>query len=479
MDFGFFYLDTAAIFTGFGAILDQGPIILLLEFFALFAWLAPIGPLARLILHAYIEIKEERYTKDWKPVVLAIDIPALNVQTPMAVEQMFAQLAGALGSSSLSDKIKTGFVQRTFSLEIVSIEGYIQFVAWTEEAFRDLFEASVYAQYPDAEITEIEDYTKLVPEKFPSDTHDLWISDFGLAEHSAYAIRSYREFEHSISKDTVLKDPMGTFLESFSRLGPGEQMWFQVLVEPIGNSWKEDAIAKVKEILGIVEAKTVGDNIGDKFIKGMMKSLVFVGDQVFSREAHTDEAAEAEEAAPPKLTPGVHKVIEKMEEKMNKLAFKTKMRAAYIARKEVFNPRRGVNLMIGAINQYNMPSANSIVATEAPKGKKADTPGKLFEAYKKRSLGTKSPTCIMNIEELATIWHFPMSHVKTPLLAKAASKQAEPPVGLPVEFISGPGVRGMGASATPFAGAGPVAGGKKFTTDSGEVIEYDDWYKNL
>ncbi len=477
MDFGFFYLDLVALYASFGAIFEQGPLILALEFFAIFGWLVGIGPLTRIILHAYIEIKEERYTKDWKPVVLAIDIPAINVQTPMAVEQMFAQLAGALGSSGFSDKFKTGFVQRTFSLEVISIEGYIQFVAWTEESFKDLFEASLYAQYPDAEITEIEDYTRLVPDKFPNETHDLWISDFGLAEHSAYAIRSYREFEHSISKDTVLKDPMGTFLESFSRLGPGEQMWFQVLVEPVDSSWKNDAIAKVKEILGIADAKPApGDNVGDKFIKGMMKSLVFVGDQIFSREPHADEAAAAEEAAPPKLTPGVHKVIEKMEEKMNKLAFKTKIRAAYIARKEVFNPRRGVNLMIGAINQYNMPSANSIVAIE---GKKPDKPAKLFKAFKDRSLGTASPTCIMNIEELATIWHFPMSHVKTPLLAKAASKQAEPPVGLPVEFISGPGVRGMGASATPIAGVGPQSTGKKFTTDSGEVIEYDDWYKNL
>ncbi len=467
MDFGFFYLDFAAALALFNGFLDQGPVIILLEFFAFFGWLIAVGPLARQMLHAYIELKEERFTHDWKPVVLAVDIPALNVQTPKAVEQMFAQIAGAIGSSGFEDKFKEGFVQRTFSFEIVSIEGYIQFVVWTESAFRDLVEAALYAQYPDAEVVEIEDYTKLVPEKLPNETHDLWVSDFGLAEHSAYPIRSYTEFEHSISKDTVLKDPMGTFLESFSRLGPGEQMWFQVMIEPIDNSWKEEAINKVKEILGIAEAHTVADNIGDKFIKGMMKGLVFVGDQVFNREPHSEEAAEDAHADPPKLTPGVHKVIEKMEEKMNKLAFKTKMRGVYIARKETFNPKRGVNLMIGAINQYNIPSANSIVATSG--GEKAPV---LFAAYKNRSLGTKSPTSVMNIEELATIWHFPMSHVKTPLVAKAATKQAEPPVGLPVEFLAG--ARG-GVSTPPVA----KSNAKKFTTDSGEVIEYDDWYKNL
>lgn len=473
MEFGFFYIDFASIADSFALVFGQNPLALFGYFWAGIGWLIFIGPLSRKILSSYIEAKENKYTSDWKPVVLAIDIPALNVQTPKAVEQMFAQLAGAVGSAGFEDKLTEGFVQRNFSLEIVSIEGYIQFVVWTEAAFRDLMEASVYAQYPDAEIVEIEDYTKLVPEKLPSDTHDIWISDFGLAEDSAYPIRSYTEFEHSISKDTVLKDPIGTFLESFSRLGPGEQMWFQVLIEPTDNSWKEAAINKIKEILGIAEVHKAEDHIGDKFVKMLMKGLVTIGDQVFNREPHSEEAAEDDHGDPPKLTPGVHKVIEKMEEKINKIAFKTKMRGAYIARKEVFNPRRGVNLMIGAINQYNIPSSNSIVTISG--GEKAPD---LLKAYINRSLGTKSPTCIMNIEELATIWHFPMSHVKTPLITKATSKQAEPPVGLPIEFLGGPeAITMLDKPALPTSAVAKK--GKQYTTDSGEVIDYDDWYKNL
>jgi hypothetical protein len=44
----------------------------------------------------------------------------------------------------------------------------------------------------------------------------------------------------------------------------------------------------------------------------------------------------------------------------------------------------------------------------------------------------------MNIEELATIWHFPLPFVKTPLLQKAGAKRAEPPTGLPVEWSEMP-----------------------------------------
>ena len=61
---------------------------------------------------------------------------------------------------------------------------------------------------------------------------------------------------------------------------------------------------------------------------------------------------------------------------------------------------------------------------------------KLFvAAYKKRKIKTGINPYILNIEELATIWHFPMSHVKTPLLQKTGGKRAEPPINLPIEEL--------------------------------------------
>ncbi len=421
----------------------QGTWEIISGLFVMFGWVIIVSLFLTVGIGFYREYRENKYTADWKWVVLAIDIPALNIQTPKAVEQMFAHLAGAFDQPDIAGAFRGGYKQRYFSLEIISIEGYIQFLIRTEEKFRDLVETSIYAQYPEAEVIEVEDYVSVAPDKFPDDSYDIWASDFGLAENDAFPIRFYSEFEHSISKDTVLKDPMGTFLESFSRIGPGEQMWFQIIIEPTSNSWKEKAIQKIREMMG--------DDSGSK---GFFPSFKF---EEFSKswdEASAqllgsprvegeDSATESKKKNMLDITPGQSKLIAGMEEKISKIGFKTKMRGVYLARKEVFRPERGVHAMIGAINQFNVPSSNSIVpnfgisASYFLKDRRIIyRKNLLMRAYKKRKIKIGSNPFILNTEELATVWHFPMSHVKTPLLQKSQAKSSEPPSGLPVEFIA-------------------------------------------
>lgn len=424
------------------AFFSQKPFDVILQLFAIFGYLIFFWLIGIVFLEFFVAYRQEKHKKKWKWVLLAIDTPALNVQTPKAVEQFFFHIAGAFSSPNLADKFWEGYKQKWFSFEIISIEGYIQFLIRTEETFRDLVEAAMYAQYPDIDITEVEDYVTSAPDSFPNSDFDMWAADFSLANHDAYPIRTYREFEHSISKDTVLKDPMGAFLESFTRIGPGEQMWFQILTEPISGNWKEKAMEKIREVIGDKSSSHKGGSkLADAITSAPFKFLESVGDQVFSREAAPP--SKDKPSAPNQLqylTPGMSNLVEAMEKKISMLGFKTKMRGLYLARKEVFRPSRGVNALIGAINQYNIPTANSIVPKFSSGAdyffKDSRSNAKktlLMNAYKKRKIGAGANPCILNVEELATIWHFPMSHVKTPALQKSTAKNAEPPSGLPVE----------------------------------------------
>jgi len=471
------------------SIFEQSPTVVFAQVMALGAWLIFFAMLFKVGLIMLAIYKAGKYTKDWKHIVLAIDVPPMNVQTPLAVEQFFSHIFSVMNVPDIGAVYKEGFVQESFSLEIISIEGYLQFLIRTRDKFRDVVEAAIYAQYPEAEITEVEDYTKNMPRKFPSDTHKMWASDFTLTQHWAFPIRLYREFEHNISKDTVLKDPMGTFLESFSRIGPGEQMWFQIMIEPTPEKkWKGDAIKEIKKMIG--EKASSGGGAISKIVGGVTeipKNLVTeMTNQMTGGEGGFDAASAADSGGkePPNnllyMTPGQKKLVEAMEDKISKIGFKTKIRAVYIAQKEVYNPSRGVNSLVGAINQYNNPFSNTILPKYMTSvryfGEKMRSNYRktlLMGAYKDRNMYVGKDPFIMNIEELATIWHFPMSHVKTPLLQKAQTKAAEPPAGLPVEGIAGLGMSPPGHEPIAPEGEPEAQPGQPpqqtYQTDSGEV----------
>lgn len=386
-----------------------------------------------------------RFASKLEYSLLAVDVPPLFVQTPKAVEQIFAHITGAITHVGIEDKFWTGKKQKTFSLEIVSIEGYIQFLIRTEVEYRDLVEASVYAQYPEAEITEVEDYVSNLPDKYPNDEYDVMGVEFKLEKEDAYPIRVYSEFEYSLSKEAVFSDPMAAILENFTRIGHGENLWMQIVVEPVDSAWKEKGIELAK---GILKGEH-GHGHGSGFLMEAMSALMgfvtgflteFLNNIMGS---HPEEHEEHEER--PEVTPGMKKTVEAIEEKISKVGFKNKLRVLYAARKEVFNPGRCVNGFIGSMNQFNMQDRNAIVpalATHAhydSKHVKSNVMKTEFvAAYKKRKMKGKTDGNIMNTEEMATLWHFPLPFVKTPLLHKAGHKRGEPPTGLPIEVRESP-----------------------------------------
>ena len=325
------------------------------------------------------------------------------------------------------------------------MEGYIQFLIRTEEEYRDLLEAAIYAQYPEAEITEVEDYVGNIPHKYPDDKYEIFGFEFILEAANVYPIRTYQEFEHSISKDVVFNDPLAAILENFSRIGAGENFWIQIIVEPsTSTTWKEEGIKEAKKIIADQGEKpkteTIISKIGDIPRK--------VAQEVMNAWDGTWEQSETADKDSPRpatmmdLTPGLRNTIEALEEKISKNGFETKIRALYAARKEVFNPNKCVSGYIGAMKQFFNSNRNGFRPTGFTKAnyafKKMRTKAiknNFMYAFKKRKPKRGVSPFILNTEELATIWHFPLAFVKTPLIQKTASKKAEPPIGLPLESI--------------------------------------------
>ena len=146
------------------------------------------------VLQLWLYDRQGKFAAKQKYILLALDIPQNNAQSPRAVENMFAYLNGAQKSINLMEKWWEGAYQLSFSFEIVSIEGYIQFLIRTPESFRAFIETAIYTQYPDAEISQVEDYIIGTPDYFPNPEYDLWGSEFILTANPAFPIKLYEEF---------------------------------------------------------------------------------------------------------------------------------------------------------------------------------------------------------------------------------------------------------------------------------------------
>jgi hypothetical protein len=225
-----------------------------------------------------------------------------------------------------------------------------------------------------------------------------------------------------------------------SRLKEDEQIWLQVLARPTGDEWKKEGEKIVGEISGKTERKggggyTVWDHAGDVF-RGIFTAP-------FEPPAMGGAAGEKKEEFKFKmllLTPGEQDVVKAIERKSAKLGFETVFRFIYLDRRDAFS-KDNVAAVIGAVRQFNTQNNNLLrpnkkTMTAAIHGLFKPLRYRwrkrlIYERYRDRSVGPEKP--IMNIEELATIYHFPITAVKAPMLERIESRRGGAPPTLPVE----------------------------------------------
>jgi len=392
------------------------------------------------LFYFWLNYVREEYRKTRRYMLLAIDIPKNNEQTPKAVENVFSHLAGAHQKQTRVGKWWNGEINDSFSFEIVSIGGYIQFIVHTRDVYRDLVEAVVYAQYPDAEITEVEDYTEKWKLTFPNEKYELFGTEIVLARNEVYPVITYTEFEDSISQQ--VKDPMASLLEALSRINPGEEIWLQFVVTPADNDWGDRAKPVIDKIIGAKSKPK--KNIID-YLFDIPNILIDAINPVDGASSSSDGGKE-EPNQLMYLTDGEKETVKAIQHKTSKIGFHVKIRYIYIAEKDKYLKQRGLQGIYGAFKQFNSlglnsfkPDASSITGGLLwfKKPRIAKRQRNMLDSYKNRGqhLTPGEYGYILNTEELASLWHFPVLEVKTPLLKKTESKKSEPPMSLPIDII--------------------------------------------
>jgi hypothetical protein len=394
------------------------------------------------VWHNYKQVK---WFNKIKWVFLAIDIPRDSEQTPKAVEQLFSTLSGAQATTSLKEKMEGQF-QLAFSFEIISIDGYVQFIIRTPDYWRDLVESSIYSQYPDAEITEVNDYTTDVSSKFPNDDYNMWGTEVVPVASEIYPIRTYTEFEDSVSGE--FKDPMASVIETMSKIRNGERVWLQLLIRPtMGAKWQKKAKEAAMKLAGKKPPESkkpwyenILPSIFGLFTLSNGESMFWWHDvpgDKFKKEVKKDDLP----SIMLHLTPGEKDALEAIQKKAAKIGFECKIRLIYLSPHDQYNPGRVIAPVFGSLKQFSTMNLNAFKPDSKTKTKiewffvkyrLAQRRQNLIKAYKFRSNLAGHSHFVLNTEELASIWHFPSREIRTPLLQKTVSKKNEPPFSLPI-----------------------------------------------
>lgn len=375
----------------------------------------------------------QKYISSLSWVLLEVRIPKEIAKTPKAMEQIFTALHGVYLPPGFIEKYFKGKIIDWFSFEIVGVNGEIHFYIRTLVQYRNLVEAQIYAQYPEAEIIELADYVENVPQDIPNKNYDIWGCEFALAKPDAYPIRTYMYFE--AEKEEKRIDPLASLMEVLSSLKDGEQIWIQFLIQPTGDDWKRVGDELVAKLIG--KKKVIEKGIFEEvisFFREMMDIVVYGKPP----EVLTPEEKKELSTLAQFLSAGEREVVEAIEKNISKLGFNTMIKFLYIARIDVFS-RTNISSVVGAFKQFNTLNLNGFklniltmpIARYFLKKKRIFLKKRrLFLFYKMRLWMSKF--FVFNTEELATVYHFPATIVRAPLLPRIEAKKGEPPSTLPI-----------------------------------------------
>jgi hypothetical protein len=395
-----------------------------------------------------VEYNQVKFLSSIKWVFLSLDIPKENEQTFLAVEQIFAQLHAIHAKYTFGEKYFHGEMVLWFSLEIVSFGGQVKYIVKIPAKYRNLLEAAVYAQYPNAEIREVEDYLKNLPQYVPGKSYyDVFGTEFRLKKEDAYPIRTYKAFEHQASQ--IIVDPLAGVLEALSSIKPYEFMAVQYLLRPVDDEWKEKGRKLVNELIGLREEEK-SPGFFRAVLEGAWKGFwdIFSGPKV--EAASKAKTKEEPPSMMMHLSPGTKEVVAAIEASLGKIGYQTKIRIMYLAPKEKFSGNAR-SALIGAFRQFDDINLNGLkpdtkktwTGIHFKFSQKLEQPfidylverrkRRMVMFFKSRSFSKGHKPFILNIEELATIFHFPLSEtVKAPQLTKTEIKKGEAPINLPV-----------------------------------------------
>jgi len=409
-------------------------------------YLMPI-PLAYIAINLWHHYRQERFIAGIKWVLLEIQVPREVVKSPSAMELIFSNALYHKSGKGFWERYIIGAPWLWFSLEIVSIDGRVHFYLRTPTRIRDLVETQIYAQYPQAKVVEVEDYTLNIPQYTKDGDWNIWGCEFKKNKEDFLPFRTYKNFGDDMKtgvKEEFKVDPITPTIEYLGSMHKGEQVWIQIIVR--------QNVKRYKSKHGELNFEDGAKDFLDKMVAGYVR-------------IHDRGKAGLPEAKQVFLPDHLKPLVTTVSENMNNIHFDCGVRLIALADKRLIseedfnNLRRSVRLLF---RQFAMPFSNELERINSTQfdAPWSDPTGLALTGMKRRMLNFyrtrtlfhppiqfafkyppvismffpsgKPEVFVVSAEELASLYHFPGMVSETPSFKRVETKIAKPPSNLPI-----------------------------------------------
>lgn len=333
-----------------------------------------------------------------------------EIEAPsLAAENLFASLHGLLREEE--------HLQEHFSFEVVSNkEGGIRFYAAVPRSIMKYVEGQIYAQYPEAQIKVVSDYAQDI--NFEESSFE--VASLKLDREDYFPIKSFRDLEG---------DPLTSITSVLSEIDEDETMMLQYLIRPIPDIWQDEGYMYTDALREGRDVSSWGSSLIGTALSSFVKEATGIAAGVATGWLRYSEgtAEEARGGGSERviLTATEEMQIEAVENKLAKMGFEVEIRIVSSA-ENTQKAENKLRLVLASFQQLSNINLNSF-HSEISVNKNA-----YLNKYKQRLFEPEN-AFILNMEELATVYHLPSGATTTPNISWVYSRKTEPPSNLPTK----------------------------------------------
>ncbi len=362
-----------------------------------------------------VTLPKEIHIEDTKKEVTRDSI----IEQISQAEEFFASIGGLHAQQGLLN----WFFGRTdhLSFEIVAKQGKIYFYVATPKYLTTYIEEQIHAQYPHAQVTPINDYNIFSPHSKVAGAY------LKFSRLSLFPIKTFRQMD---------SDPLDAITNSLSKVLPEEGAAIQIVVRSAKKTWRQTSLQVVREMQAGKSLQQAlkfnkADSFGGKVIISIFKLFKELATAGFSGK--TKEQLEQEQQqkgfnAPHKLTAKEEETTKFIEEKAAKAGLDVNIRIVTSA-KSLDKAKLILNNIVNAFSQYSIFEYGNKFNYYIPRH--IDS---VVHNFINRNFNEKQ-RLLLNTEELASVYHFPLASCQTPNINWLRSRKAPAPVEIPTTGI--------------------------------------------